>query len=209
MELMVLTNDEQDELDGLEQTIERNLASFLEIGRALITIRDKRLYRPGAARNGYDTFEAYCRERWKFSKTHANRFIESTKVIKNLTPIGVIPENEAQARPLAKLPPEQQQEAWDKVVETAPDGKVTAKHVEEVVDKYLDPRGFRSPQPPCFAIHYAGMAISQLKRITDDDITKEQALDEVETWIKEKRLSWKNTESKEGETYDNFINKGT
>lgn len=36
-----------------------------------------------------------------------------------LTPIGVIPTNEAQARPLTQLEPEQQREAWTRAVETA------------------------------------------------------------------------------------------
>lgn len=45
--------------------------------------------------------------------------------------MGDIPER--QLRPLAKLEPEQQREAWKKAIETAPDGKVTAKHITEVV----------------------------------------------------------------------------
>src|SRR5690606_12947595 len=47
-----------------------------------------------------------------------------------------VPATERQARPLTKLPPEQQREAWAEAVETAPrdvDGRprVTAAHVEE------------------------------------------------------------------------------
>ena len=38
-------------------------------------------------------------------------------------PLGYFPVNERQARPLTKLEPEQQQEAWKTVVETAPEGK--------------------------------------------------------------------------------------
>ncbi len=36
---------------------------------------------------------------------------------------------------MGKLTPPQQQEAWKKTVETAPEGKVTAKHVEKIVDE--------------------------------------------------------------------------
>jgi predicted SnoaL-like aldol condensation-catalyzing enzyme len=43
--------------------------------------------------------------------------------------------SERQARPLTKLEPEQQQEAWQKVVETAPEGKITAYHVSKVVSE--------------------------------------------------------------------------
>jgi len=40
---------------------------------------------------------------------------------------------ESQLRPLTKLrnKPDQQREAWQKVVETAPEGKVTAAHVSD------------------------------------------------------------------------------
>ncbi len=69
-------------------------------------IRDSRLYRE----QGYGKFEDYCRERWGWSKTHANRQIQAAEVVGNLTPIGVIPANEAQARELAAAPPEVQRE---------------------------------------------------------------------------------------------------
>jgi uncharacterized Zn finger protein len=39
-----------------------------------------------------------------------------------------------QTRPLTSLPPDQQRDVWEEVVRTAPDGKVTAKHVEKVVE---------------------------------------------------------------------------
>ncbi len=46
-------------------------------------------------------------------KSHAYRLIDSSKVKDSLSPIGDIqPANEAQTRPLTKLKPEQQQEAW-------------------------------------------------------------------------------------------------
>jgi hypothetical protein len=50
-----------------------------------------------------------------------------------LTPgsVGEIPEK--QLRPLTSLPPPQQAEAWQRAVETAPEGKVTAAHVQTVV----------------------------------------------------------------------------
>ncbi|MCX5804182.1 MAG: hypothetical protein NTU69_11745 [Proteobacteria bacterium] len=82
-------------------------------------IRDSRLYR-----EQYGTFEEYCKEKWGMSKTHANRLISSTEVTDNLTPIGVIPKTESQVRPLTKLEPAEQKEAWDKAVKTAPEGYI-------------------------------------------------------------------------------------
>jgi phage N-6-adenine-methyltransferase len=116
-------------LSELETTIERGLKTFVEVGNALAEIRDSRLYR-----KEYATFGDYCRERWGMSKRHANRLVESASVIHNLGPMGPeLPTSERQARPLTSLPPEQQIEAWETAVSTAPNGKLTAKHIESVV----------------------------------------------------------------------------
>ena len=117
-----------------ETVIERGLKTFVEVGNALMAIRDSRLYKAD-----YTTFEDYCRERWGMSKRHSNRMIEAANVIDNLGPIGLIPQTESQARPLAKLDPDDQLEAWQRAVETAPNGKVTGKHVERVVAKMVAP----------------------------------------------------------------------
>jgi hypothetical protein len=118
------------ELEQLEGVIQKNIGAFYEVGRALMEIRDKGLYRDVL---GYDTFEAYCKSRWDFTKSYANYLISSNAVLENLTTIVVKPQTESQTRPLAKLQPEQQRTAWLKAVETAPEGKVTAAHVSKVV----------------------------------------------------------------------------
>jgi len=94
-------------------------------------IRDKAYYRDVL---GFETFEAYCKEKWDINRAHAYRLIDSAMVIETVSPMGDrVPENERQTRPLARLEPEQQREAWQKAVETAPEGRVTAAHVSKVV----------------------------------------------------------------------------
>jgi len=44
-------------------------------GMALAEIRDFRLYR-----EGFETFEGYCKDRWDMSKMHAYRLIGSSEV---------------------------------------------------------------------------------------------------------------------------------
>ncbi len=78
--------------------IERGLATFLEVGSALLTIRESRLYR-----GTHSTFEDYCQERWGMSRCHANRQIQAAEVVGSLGPIGPKPANEAQARELARV----------------------------------------------------------------------------------------------------------
>jgi hypothetical protein len=127
-----LSLDETDELQRCEQIVERGLKTFFEVGAALMRVRDLRLYRVE-----YHTFENYCQERWGMTRRHANRLVESAEVVHNVGPIGPTPDNEAQARPLAKLKdPEQQREAWQRAVATAA-GKITAAHVEQVVKEMI------------------------------------------------------------------------
>lgn len=76
---------------------------------------------------GFETFEAYCKAKWDFSRIRAFQLIQSAEIRENvLTIVNIAPATESQTRPLARLEPQQQREAWQKVVETAPEGKVTA-----------------------------------------------------------------------------------
>jgi hypothetical protein len=68
-------------------------------------------------------------------RAYAYRLIDSAKVVNNLSPIGDIrPTHESQVRPLAGLEPEQQREAWNAAVKSAPNGKVTAAHVSRAAE---------------------------------------------------------------------------
>jgi hypothetical protein len=129
-----LTITEAVQLSEQEAVIERGLKTFVDVGNALLAIREGRLYRAS-----HGTFEDYCRERWHMERANAYRLIEAAVVVGHLSPIGdTLPANEAQARPLTSLPPSQQSEAWQRAVETAPEGKVTAAHVQAVVDEIVD-----------------------------------------------------------------------
>jgi hypothetical protein len=102
----------------------------VEVGAALLTIRDSRLYR-----QNYATFEDYCRERWGIKHSRAYQLMDAAGVMRNLsTIVEVLPANEAQVRPLAQLAPNEQREVWQEAVETAPNGKVTAAHIQQVIE---------------------------------------------------------------------------
>jgi ParB family chromosome partitioning protein len=128
-----LTVAEQYQLSVLEETIERGLKTFVDVGTALMVVRDSKLYR-----HGHSTFEDYCRVRWNMGKSRVYQMIDAAIVVENLQESTMVelPTSERQARPLAQLEPEQQREAWRKVVDTAPGGRVTAAHVQSVVDEY-------------------------------------------------------------------------
>ncbi len=114
-----------------EEIIRRGWNTFLDVGRALATIRDQRLYR-----DRYGTFEGYCRQKWEFSRTHAYRMIEAAAVAAVLSPIGVKLHSESQARPLAGLAPQSIPAAWKRAVEIAGKGEVTAKVVRRAAEEF-------------------------------------------------------------------------
>lgn len=134
--VILLAPTEAQTLAACEHTIEAGLKTFVAVGEALLTIRDQRLYRAE-----YGTFEDYCGERWGMGGDYARKMIRAAEVVGNLqadTIVSVLPATESQARPLTSLPPEQQREAWQRAVETAPEGKVTAAHVTRVVEEMTD-----------------------------------------------------------------------
>ena len=96
-------------LARLEAVIEKYRRDFYAVGKALKEIRDGRHYQ----KLSFTTFERYVNVRWDISKSHAYRLIEAFSVMNNLSPIGdVLPNNEAQARPLTRLDPHSQRKAW-------------------------------------------------------------------------------------------------
>ena len=174
-----LTTTEQASLERYERVIEQGLQSFYEVGSALLTIRDSKLYR-----GTHGTFEAYCLDRWGMTNRYANNLIASTKTIDNLGTTVPIPSSERVARPLTALPPDKQSEAWQQAVATAPDGKVTAAHVASVVKGMTEkPNPAPKPQEPSDAMAFAAIAISQLERIHPKDPERSEALVKVERWI--------------------------
>jgi hypothetical protein len=115
----------------LEAVIDRGLGTFVEVGAALLTIRDERLYR-----EAYDSFEGYCLQRWGFKRAHAYRLIEAAETIQGMSPIGDTPPpaNEAQARELARIPADTRAQVWTAVVEEHGE-RVTAADIRRAVSE--------------------------------------------------------------------------
>jgi hypothetical protein len=127
-----LTKTETAELTQHERTIQQGLGTFREVGQALMAIRDGRLYR-----GEFKTFEAYCKDRWSFSRPRAYELINAAETCEAVSAVADKPTSERQVRPLSKLPKESRAEAWEEAVDRAPvvngQPKVTAKIVEKVV----------------------------------------------------------------------------
>lgn len=123
-------------LDQNEAVIERGLGTFVEVGEALMAIRDGRQYRDA----DYSDFDTYCRERWGFTRNRADRLIGAADIA-GVMPIGTTPQTESQARALAPLrdDPEAMAEVMADVAAQveAEGGRVTAEKITEKVTERL------------------------------------------------------------------------
>jgi hypothetical protein len=102
-------------LAQLEAVINKYRQDFYSVGKALKEIRDGRHYH----KLSFKSFESYVRIRWDMGRSHAYRLIEAFCVIDNLSPIGdILPQNEAQVRPLTKLDAFSQRRLWREFLKT-------------------------------------------------------------------------------------------
>lgn len=125
-----------DELRERELVIERGLNTFVEVGTALMEIRDQRLYR-----EEYSNFEDYCRERWGFTRQRASQIIQGAELSRILDSP---PANAGQAAELAPLmdDPEEMAEVWGEVLDEAEKTgqPVTAKRIRARVQAKRPPK---------------------------------------------------------------------
>ena len=134
--LNVLNSLERTNLRNAEKVIEKGQQTFLDVGNALIEIRDGNLFR-----ETHKTFKTYCREKWGFEDSRARQLIggaERAKRLESVTRVTLLPPTgEKQLRPLARLPEDQQGDAWADAVDAAGGCQPTAAQVQDVVDLYL------------------------------------------------------------------------
>ena len=158
-----LTDEEARDRLHLERKVER---AFYEAGKSLAEIRDRRLYR-----STHQTFEEYCADRFAFTRRRPYQLIDASIIVDNLLSeetqmctnrtqnddseetqmctnrTQILPTSEWQVRPLTKLEPEQQREAWAKAVEQAggkvPSGRIVKSIVDQIRERTPVPNPWR------------------------------------------------------------------
>ena len=98
-----LTKTEVRKLASLEKKIEGRMKCFMDVGRALLEIREERLYLHYS-----DTFEDYCRDRHGWGRNYGNKIIRSMEAADDVseakTSLGtLVPTHETVAREIAVL----------------------------------------------------------------------------------------------------------
>lgn len=105
--------------------------SMSNIGQLLLDFYE----REGWRALGYDSWRECAMTEFGYGQSRVYQLLEAARVERNISTIVEMPVAivEAHLRPLTPLDPPAQREIWQRVVETAPDGVVTAKHVERTV----------------------------------------------------------------------------
>jgi len=127
-------------LISLEHIIQRGLSTFIEVGMALMAIREGRKYREA----GYTDFEVYVENRWGMAKSRGWQLLNAGIIGTEISTIVEKPPiHESQVRPLSRLAtwkdpkPELWIEAWGLACEHAGVNQPTAKEVDYVVKEML------------------------------------------------------------------------
>ncbi|MEH1948223.1 MAG: hypothetical protein V7K77_14910 [Nostoc sp.] len=135
VEVTELTEQEISDRLHLERKVER---AFFEAGKALMELRDRKLYR-----STHKTFEEYCRDRFGHNRRQSYLLMDAAVIFDNLEQKcdrndHILPTNEWQIRPLSKLDPDIQPEAWEQAVESA-NGKVPSHRiVKDAVQRIME-----------------------------------------------------------------------
>jgi hypothetical protein len=137
---VALNEEEARQLAESVETIQRGMGTFLEVGRALMRIRDLRLYR-----NLAPNFEAFCSKALGLTKQHCYNYIACSDVFEVLEArpefAGRLPQNEAQTRPLRSLDAATVVEVWAEVVEKSAQTPITAALVRAAAQKRVPENG--------------------------------------------------------------------
>ncbi len=174
-----------------EGLIEISKMNFHLVGKALKEILDKRLYRLGQ----FSSFENYVKERWDMTRSYAYRLIDAAKVYKNLSPIGdILPENEAQARPLAQLEPLEQKKIWHAFIQ------IHVKFNARTIKQFLKDHEQAKPESGIDRVkiisedyHKAVATLLQQIRVAQNDDWQATSRDAALHWhqIMREKIVWK------------------
>lgn len=121
-----------------QECVDQINANLTNVRRLVVELHD----RDGWTALGYASWTECVQKEFKQAERYIFYQYKAAEIEMNvadctIVQLGAIPEG--QLRPLSKLEPQQQREAWTKAVETAPDGKMTAAHVSKVVKEMTEP----------------------------------------------------------------------
>lgn len=141
----LLTIPQSKRLHELEKIIKRGKQTFVQVGLALVEIRDGRLYK-----SDFNSFEDYCREKWGWSKPYCTQLITAARVVNQLPQQSAVAiATESQARELSKVEPEKRASVIELAgaKADAENRPMTARDIAEVADPEDKPHVVAGPMP--------------------------------------------------------------
>jgi len=190
-----LSPQERATLRHCENAVYKGLKTFYEVGDALKTIRNQRLYREHFA-----SFRAYCRARWGFEAARARQFIAAADVFKDVADVSdVQPTNEAQMRSLSHLDTEHRQQVWRlATAKTAqPTEALIKETIREVVPQELEERNIAATDTAVLVEQMVVNAETMLTTVLNWDVRAgldSQQRDELRRLIQKVRRSMRDVE---------------
>jgi hypothetical protein len=131
MVILSLTGREIKTLNQCERIIERGQQTFLEVGKALLKIKEQSLYR-----SDFDTFADYCEQRWGWNVRRAQQLIAAVKTTESVDANNCSQIlTESQARELGKVPAEKREEVIGWAQEKADGKPLTAAAIRKAAEE--------------------------------------------------------------------------
>jgi hypothetical protein len=119
--LSPLSPSDKKDFAALEKIVQKGVKSFLEVGKALLQIHSRKLYR-----EKYTSWEGYLEERWNLSRSHGYRLVHAGEVAENLSHARDTIEMPGRlVEQLAKLPPDEQRRIFAQAQAAAPASPVS------------------------------------------------------------------------------------
>ncbi|MEO5915867.1 MAG: hypothetical protein ABIS50_16650 [Luteolibacter sp.] len=148
-------------------------------------------YKEGLLWNSdFESFDAYCRAKWDYGKSHSYRLVECGEFMAALansqSPKGDQPQRESQVRPLMELPKERRVKCWNRIVAETPAKELTGKIVAKVVKDYRESAGITISKPLKSSITQAKSGFLRLKKALgkfEDSGKFKNLLDQLEKLI--------------------------
>jgi len=134
-ELEPISLSESEQRIQCENKVHKGQQTFIEVGEALLTLRDNRLYR-----NDFSNFESYCKSAFGWSASRARQLVAASEAAKSVTNGNGL--NERQARELARVPAEKRAEVLAKA-----GNKPTARKIREAAIVDIKPISAAASQP--------------------------------------------------------------
>ena len=134
------TADDRKDFLRLDGVVSKGMATFVDVGRALMEIRNRKLYR-----KDYKTFEDYVEQRHELSERRAYYLMDASEVVDDLKKLNncsetqpILPSNEGQCRELICVPSENRPGVWESVLDHHEESgeSITAKLIRKFTEPF-------------------------------------------------------------------------